>query len=149
MNEQLVRVSTQGGVTELRMARGAQGNSLTQALVAQLHEHVLRACGAQAIHTLVLRGDGRNFCTGFDISTLETETDASLLERFVHIELLLDAVWNAPVRTVALATGKTWGAGADWPAARGPRPATSASRRATRVSVFQAPALASCWAPAG
>lgn len=113
MSEQLVRVRTQGGVTELRLNQSAHGNSLGPALVGQLHSEVLLACAAPAVHTLVLRGEGRHFCTGFDLSTLDTETDASLLERFVRIELLLDLLWNAPLRTVAVATGKTWGAGAD------------------------------------
>jgi enoyl-CoA hydratase/carnithine racemase len=30
-----------------------------------------------------------------------------------HLEALLDAVWRAPVRTVAIAQGRAWGAGAD------------------------------------
>jgi enoyl-CoA hydratase/carnithine racemase len=41
------------------------------------------------------------------------ETDASLLARLVRIELLLDAVWRAPVRTAALGSGRIVGAGAD------------------------------------
>ena len=65
------------------------------------------------MHTLVFRGRGRHFCTGFDLSGLESETDATLRARFVALEGLLQAVWHAPVRTVAVATGRAWGAGAD------------------------------------
>ena len=36
-----------------------------------------------AVHTLVFRGRGKHFCTGFDLSGLEAETDATLRERFV------------------------------------------------------------------
>jgi enoyl-CoA hydratase/carnithine racemase len=65
------------------------------------------------VHTLVLRGRGNHFCTGFDLSSLDTETDATLRDRFVALERLLQKVWHAPIRTAAFATGRTWGAGAD------------------------------------
>jgi enoyl-CoA hydratase/carnithine racemase len=58
-------------------------------------------------------GAGRHFCTGFDLDGLESQSDGDLLLRFTRIEALLDAVWRAPVRTVAIAQGRTWGAGAD------------------------------------
>lgn len=57
--------------------------------------------------------DGPNFCTGFDLSDLEAETDDTLLARFVRVELLLQKVHRAPLMTASLAHGKTLGAGAD------------------------------------
>jgi len=66
-----------------------------------------------AVHTLVLRGAGRHFCTGLDLTDLATLSDGDLLLRLVRIETLLALLWYAPIRTVALAHGRTWGAGAD------------------------------------
>ena len=65
------------------------------------------------MHTLVLRAEGRHFCTGFDLSDLDTCSDGDLLLRFVRVEALLALLWHAPIRTVAIAQGRTWGAGAD------------------------------------
>src|SRR5690606_37148063 len=82
-------------------------------LVEALLDAFGRVVSDTSLHTVVLRARGRHFCTGFDLSGLDTETDASLLARFVRIEMLLDAVWRAPLRTVAIGQGRIVGAGAD------------------------------------
>ena len=102
-----------GGVATAWLDRPEKGNALSAAAVEALSGAVAAAIADPSVHTLVIRGRGRHFCTGFDLSGLEGETDASLRERFVALEKLLQAVWHAPLRTVALATGRAWGAGAD------------------------------------
>jgi enoyl-CoA hydratase/carnithine racemase len=101
------------GVALIRLDRPDKGNALSAQLVSALHSSVREAITNPEVHTIVFAGDGHNFCTGFDLSDLDDVDDAALLHRFVQVELLLDAVWRAPVRTVALAQGRTWGAGAD------------------------------------
>lgn len=93
--------------------RPERGNALSIQLVDRLSNALQHACADPDVDTFALRGAGKHFCTGFDLSGLESETDASLLERFVRIELLLDALWRAPIRTVAIGHGKITGAGAD------------------------------------
>ena len=100
------------GVASVWLDRPERGNALSAAAVASVLASVTAALDDPAVHTLVLRGRGRHFCTGFDLSGLEGESDASLQERFEHLERLLQAVWHAPVRTLAFATGRAWGAGA-------------------------------------
>ena len=89
-----------------------KSNALSAAAVEKLLEGVRAAC-KDGTETLVFTGNGKNFCAGFDLSDLETATDAGLIERFVKIEELLQAVYMAPFDTVACAKGATWGAGAD------------------------------------
>ncbi len=101
------------GVATAWLDRPDRGNALSAEATGALMASVSAALADPAVHTLVLRGRGRHFCTGFDLSALETETDATLRARFVALERLLQAVWHAPVRTVAFATGRAWGAGAD------------------------------------
>ena len=103
----------EGGVLTLTLARPERGNALgpdlVEALLAAVH-------GAQAdirLHTLVLRAEGRHFCTGLDLSDLATSSDADWLQRLVRIETLLQALWHGPLATVAVAQGRAWGAGAD------------------------------------
>jgi enoyl-CoA hydratase len=102
-----------GGVLTLTLARPDRGNALGPELVEALLLAVRSAPAETSLHTLVFRGEGRHFCTGLDLSDLAQSTDADWLWRLVRIETLLDAVWRSPLRTVALAQGRAWGAGAD------------------------------------
>ena len=108
-----VNTRREGGTVTLELARPERGNALGEALVEALLEQVRAALADDGVHTLVLRGQGRHFCTGLDLSDLETSTDAQWLHRLVRIETLLATLWSAPKRTVAIAHGRTWGAGAD------------------------------------
>lgn len=101
------------GVTTLTLARPDRGNALAADLVEALLAAV-RGCIADGrSHSLVLRAEGRHFCTGLDLSDLDHTSDGELLHRLVRIETLLATLWHAPIRTVAVAQGRTWGAGAD------------------------------------
>jgi enoyl-CoA hydratase/carnithine racemase len=101
-----------GDVLHLRLARADRGNALSAALVAALMQAFDEAARSD-VRLVVLAGEGRHFCTGFDLSDLDAETDDSLLARFTRVELLLQAVHAAPFATLALAHGRTMGAGAD------------------------------------
>ena len=101
------------GITTLTLQRPERGNALGPELVEALISAAEAAMADQSVHTLVLRGAGRHFCTGLDLTDLATLSDGDLLLRLVRIETLLALLWHAPIRTVALAHGRTWGAGAD------------------------------------
>jgi len=110
-----------GHVLHLQLHRPEVGNALSAALVQALTDAVDAATLDAGVRLLVLSGAGRHFCTGFDLSDLDRETDDSLLARFTRVELLLQAVHAAPFATLALAHGRTMGAGADLFAACGDR----------------------------
>ena len=107
-----VRLVRDGAVLTATLCRSARGNALDDSLVDGLLAAV-DAPADPALRLLVLRGEGRNFCTGFDLAGLETQSDGDLLRRFVRIELMLQAIHHAPVPCVALAQGRVFGAGAD------------------------------------
>lgn len=108
-----LRVDQEGGIATLTLSRPERGNALAPELVECLHS-TLQACHDNPVlHTLVLRGEGHHFCTGLDLSDLDRCTDAELVQRLIRIEQLLDTVWRSPLRTVAVAQGRAWGAGAD------------------------------------
>jgi enoyl-CoA hydratase/carnithine racemase len=113
-DNRLELVSTRrDGVATLTMNRAERGNALSAELVEALLDGVNAALEDDEVHTLVLRGQGRHFCTGLDLSDMDQASDATLLWRLVRIETLLTTVWQAPKCTVAVAQGRTWGAGAD------------------------------------
>lgn len=107
-----IEVHREGAITRLTLSRRDKGNSLSAEMVAQLGA-AITTCYTDGTRGLLLEAAGANFCTGFDLSDLDQETDDSLLARFVRVELLLQSVDRAPFLTAALAQGKTWGAGAD------------------------------------
>ena len=109
----MLTIDHQAGVTLLRLQRPERGNALGPMLVEGLISAASEAFANTSVHTLVLQGEGRHFCTGLDLSDLATLSDADLLLRLVRIETLLAMLWHAPIRTVAMAKGRTWGAGAD------------------------------------
>jgi enoyl-CoA hydratase/carnithine racemase len=102
-----------GGIVTLVLERPERGNALSAGFVESLIAAAGRAMEDAGVHTLILRGAGRHFCTGLDLSDPGQTSDGELLHRLVRIETLLAGLWHAPVRTVAVAQGRTWGAGAD------------------------------------
>jgi enoyl-CoA hydratase len=121
------------GTTVLRLSRPDKANALSSALVELLLESVLQA-QTDGTRLLVMRGEGANFCAGFDFSEVEGATDGDLLHRFVRMELLLQAIYHAPFVTMALCHGGAYGAGADLVCACDHRIAAS-------TAVFRMPGL--------
>ena len=156
MNASCICVRREGTTTRVTLARPGKGNSLSGAMVCELSA-AIAACHADGTRALLVDAAGPNFCTGFDLSDLEHETDDSLLARFVRVELLLQQVHRAPFVTAALARGKTWGAGADLFAACSMRWATMDATFAFpgaafglvlgsgRLGALVGPAHAGCW----
>jgi enoyl-CoA hydratase/carnithine racemase len=105
-------VRSEGAICRLVLSRPERGNSLSFGLVEAMHK-ALDDADSNGARLLVIEGEGRNFCTGFDLSDLDHTTDADLLTRFVRIELLLARLWSASCATLAIARGNTLGAGAD------------------------------------
>jgi methylglutaconyl-CoA hydratase len=116
-----------GAVTELVLSRPNKANALDARLVEALLAAISHAATTDA-KLLLLRGEGRHFCAGFDFSDLDHQSDGDLLHRFVRIEQLLQALHHAPLTTLALCHGSTFGAGADLVAACDWRVAASATR---------------------
>lgn len=128
MSTALVSSGTWRGCATLELARPERGNSLSSALVAALTNDAARSFADPSVHTVLLRGAGKHFCTGFDLDGLTEQSDGDLLHRFVQIELLLSSIWHAPVLTAAIGSGRVWGAGADLFAACSVRLALPESR---------------------
>ena len=97
-------------VLTLTLNRGSKANSLTPALV----EDLITALDQPGdVRMAVIRGEGKHFCAGFDLSDISKLSDGDLLWRFVRIELLLQKIYHSPFPIVALGHGQIVGAGAD------------------------------------
>lgn len=114
------------GVWQVTLNRPEQANALSADLVETLHG-VLDDAARSKPAALVLRGNQRHFCAGFDLTGLDRETDGSLARRFLRIALLLERLVTAPYTTVAAVEGAAVGAGADLVTACDHRVGTSAA----------------------
>ena len=124
------RMTTTGvlgaGLRRLELDRPERANALDAATVERLHTELDRA-EREDSRLLVLQARGRAFCGGLDLSGLEQETDATMLHRFVRIQLLLERLQSAAAVIVALVQGPAVGAGADLLLAADVRLATPAA----------------------
>lgn len=108
----LAECSRTGSLFEITLSRPDAGNALDAALVEALHA-ALDELSTTNCTAVLFRGAGKGFCGGFDLIGIENESDASLLARFIRIELLLQRIVGLPQTTVAMAHGFAFGAGAD------------------------------------
>jgi enoyl-CoA hydratase len=105
-------VERSDAITTLTLNRPDKANALDSTLVDAMLAAVERAF-EDGTRLLVLKGQGKHFCAGFDFTGFEEHSEGDLLLRFVRIEQLLQALWHAPIATVALVHGSCFGAGAD------------------------------------
>lgn len=108
----LLHTKRDGPLTELVLNRPDKANALNAELIEALLEAV-EIAASDGTRLLVLRGEGKIFCGGFDFSGLDAQSEGDLVLRFIRIEQLLQAVHHAPVATMVLCQGGAYGAGAD------------------------------------
>ena len=111
-----VLVTRDGAILRLTLNRAERSNALGPDIVETLLTAVEAAPG-DGVRLIVLEGEGKHFCAGFDLGDLDSLSDGDLLLRLVRIETLLQTVYHAPVPTMALVRGAAMGAGADLVAA--------------------------------
>ncbi len=108
----LIKVERDGPIKRITMNRPEKRNALSLKLATEL---LLEAQHSETDGTrlIVLRGEGKGFCAGFDFSQFPDCTAGDLLLHFVRIEQMLQAFAHSPVDTLACVHGQTIGAGAD------------------------------------
>jgi enoyl-CoA hydratase/carnithine racemase len=111
-----VTVEVRENVTIVSLARPDKANALSGEMSDGVRDaiHGATTSGARAV---VLRGEGRHFCAGFDFGDFESLTDGDLALRFLQVEEMLQAVFYAPMPVLALVQGRAVGAGSDLAAA--------------------------------
>jgi enoyl-CoA hydratase/carnithine racemase len=109
-DDTILKVEQNDGLLQLTLNRPDSANALSPGLTEALIRAITQS---KETRLCVLRGAGRHFCSGFDLSGIETLSDGDLLWRFLRIETLLQAVHHAPFPVVALGHGQVVGAGAD------------------------------------
>lgn len=110
---EIIRTGTH---TALTLNRPDKANALAAPLVVAL-QNAVDTAKVDGTTVFTIRGDGSNFCGGFDLSALEHETDETLIPRLLDLERMLQSIYYAPFATIALIHGGAFGAGFDLAAA--------------------------------
>ena len=107
-----LQIERQGAVLRRKLTRPARANALSDTLVDALLA-ALDHAEAEKVRLVVFSGEGKHFCSGFDLGNLDEQRDADLVYKLLRIERLLQRVAHAPFPTLALAHGRVMGAGTD------------------------------------
>jgi len=97
-------VERDGPTRHVTLTRPDKSNALSATLVEALLA-VLDEAERDGTTLMIFRGAGTNFCSGFDLGDLVTQSDGDLVLKLIRIEMLL--------QRLALAHGKVLGAGCD------------------------------------
>jgi len=103
-----------GGVFTLTLNRPAKRNALDAAMVSVLQQHLDRAELDAAVKVVVLRGAGKDFCAGADLSELLESVDHSPEENTAHAQRLGDVfvtIRKLPKSVVAVVEGRALAGG--------------------------------------
>lgn len=111
-----LRVERAAGVASVTLSRPARLNALTFGAYADLRDLLAELSRERSVRALVLRGEGRGFCSGGDVdeiigATLEMDT-AELLDFNRMTGQVVRAVREAPFPVIAAVHGVAAGAGA-------------------------------------
>jgi enoyl-CoA hydratase len=104
----LPSLEIEGAVATLWLRRPDQANRLGLDDIAQLHSHMAQLRGATEVRLVQLRGQGAQFCAGFQIDAAGEVDAPSLFDALV-------TAWEAlPQITLAIVQGGVFGGAVDW-----------------------------------
>lgn len=89
-DERAVRVESADGVAWITLDRPEKRNALNDALVAGLRGALAAADADPAVRVVALRGAGKDFCSGADLSALQKIADASVMENLEDVDALAE-----------------------------------------------------------
>lgn len=112
-------VETIGAVLRVTLDRPERRNALSPPLIDELVDVVSEAEADGDVRVLVLRGAGKGFCSGYDVTPSEDDVDAappSPIEKFQEVERdnrVFERLWGCPIPTIAQIHGHCLAAGTD------------------------------------
>ena len=108
----LVIYSIEGSLARVTLNRPEKLNAFNVELVDELMAAVSEAVASGA-RLVVFQAEGKGFSGGLDLSDIEQSSDGELLLRLVRVELLLQAVYHAPIASLVFVHGSCYGAAAE------------------------------------
>jgi enoyl-CoA hydratase/carnithine racemase len=115
MKEEVLLKEIEYNTGIVKLNRPERGNSLTPALLADLHLTLKKWADNDRVRCVVITGNSeRAFSSGYDISAIPTELSpeaSAFLYENNPLELALESVKNFPFPVIAMINGHCFGAG--------------------------------------
>jgi methylglutaconyl-CoA hydratase len=110
----LTKYEASAGIARVTLNRPEKRNALNAELIASLTEALVRAAADPAVHVILLRGDGKDFCAGLDLAGLADRPDDALahFESARSLANLYLAMRRNPKPIIATVHGRAIGGGA-------------------------------------
>ena len=90
MNGEVVLASDEGAVRLLTLNRPEKRNALNDELISELKGALSRADSDESVRAIVIRGAGKDFCSGADLSAIQKIANASYEENVEDARQLAD-----------------------------------------------------------
>lgn len=104
MTDRLVHVEVEGHVATVAMNDPGRRNALGVAMFDALDEAIAGASANEAAHVILLRGQGKSFCAGFDLAA--ASADPAIVAVFIRrLSDVLRSLRRAPQPVVAAVHG--------------------------------------------
>ena len=107
----LLRIERAGPVLHVRLNRPAKRNSVSDALLAQLHTVWVNLSALPEIRAAVISGEGDHFCAGLDLSEVSERNVSEGMQHSRMWHACFDAIQFGPVPVVAVLHGAVVGGG--------------------------------------
>ena len=107
----LLRIERAGPVLHVRLNRPAKRNSVSDALLAQLHTVWVNLAALPEIRAAVISGEGDHFCAGLDLSEVSERNVSEGMQHSRMWHACFDAIQFGPVPVVAVLHGAVVGGG--------------------------------------
>ncbi len=111
-----VRITVDGGIADVRLARPAQINAIDPAMFAGLAAAIAALQDRRDVRCVVLSGEGRGFCAGLDMAAMAGGGSGLLTETPTHgvANLVQQVAWGwrtLPQPVIAAVHGVAFGGG--------------------------------------
>lgn len=117
MTDDPVLLHRDGNVGVIALNRPEKRNAINDALKDRLYERLDEARRDDEIYAIVLRGEGKSFCAGFDLSGGDPDREkrrrnvVAFHERCLDNLRILTSIWDLPKPVVASVQGHALGEG--------------------------------------
>src|SRR5215218_5310386 len=90
MSDQVLNIIDDGAIRILELNRPEKRNALNDELIAALKDALSNADADESLKTIVIRGAGKDFCSGADLAAIQTIANATYEENVEDARALAD-----------------------------------------------------------
>lgn len=112
MSHDSVRIEREGPIAQLVLNRPDKLNAITHEMLESLNAAMDAVEADPGVRVIILRGEGRAFSAGFDLSELQPDTPVEQTRRMLQADFdLIMRFWNSPKPTLSAVHGYVLGGG--------------------------------------